>query len=162
MARKKGKKRTDKRQAKTPKRSQPKETQAQLRKVSANRLKQILAAHKKWLETKGKQGKRADLSRANLQEANLWGTNLQKAYRYNANLQEASLVKANLQGADLKGAQLQGAFFYFANLQEAELKQANLEDAEALTQEQLNGACGDEKTKLPFGLSIKLCPEDRK
>ncbi|MEE9595132.1 MAG: hypothetical protein V3V96_00020, partial [Acidiferrobacterales bacterium] len=71
MGRKKGKKLTDKRRAKTPKRPQSKKTQAQLRKVSASRLKQILAAHKKWLKTKGKQGNQAHLPGANLHEAHL-------------------------------------------------------------------------------------------
>ncbi len=96
MARKKGKKLTDKRQAKSPKRSQPKETQAQLRTVSANTLKQVLAAHKKWLETQGKQGKRADLRGANLQEAYLVEANLEEAYLSNANLQKADVRVSNL------------------------------------------------------------------
>jgi len=34
--------------------------------------------------------------------------------------------------------------------------------AGSLTQEQLDEACGDEKTKLPPGLSIKPCPDDSK
>ena len=92
MARKKGKKLTDKRQAKTPKRSQPKETQAQLRAVSASRLKQILEAHEEWLEPDGKEGKRADLTKANLGGANLQGADLVRA-----NLHEAHLTGANLQ-----------------------------------------------------------------
>ena len=145
MARKKGKKLTNKRQAKTPKRSQPKETQTQLRKVSANRLKQILAAHKKWLETKGKQGTRADLSGANLQEADLTGANLQQAILWGANLQEAHLTDANLQGADLGDASLQEADLLGANLQGADLFVANLQGAdlrevEAVTASQIKRA----------------------
>ncbi len=134
MARKKGKKLTDKRQAKTPKRPQPKETQAQLRKVSANKLKQILAAHKKWLETKGKQGNQAHLPGANLQRAHLEEANLQEAFLIKTNLQKAHLRGANLQRADLRSAnlsfaQLQGADLSFAQLQGAKLSRANLQGA---------------------------------
>ncbi len=144
MGRKKGKKLTDKRQAKTPKRSQPKETQAPVHKVSANKLKQILAAHKQWLETKGKQGnqarlrganlQRAHLEEANLQEAFLIKTNLQRAHLEEANLQEAFLIKTNLQKAHLRGANLQradlrSANLSFAQLQGAKLSRANLQGA---------------------------------
>ena len=44
---------------------------AELREVSEEELKQILAAHATWVETDGKEGERADLSRANLEEAEL-------------------------------------------------------------------------------------------
>ena len=53
---------------------------------------------------------------------------------------------ANLQGANLQGANLQGA---------------NLRLAENLTQQQLDGACGDEETKLSEGLTIRTCPEEQ-
>ncbi len=103
--------------------------QAQLRKVSASRLKQILAAHKKWLKTKGKQGNQAHLPGANLHQAHLKGANLQKAQLEEASLQEAHLTGANLQGAILYGANLQGAYLYGANLQGAYLQEANLQGA---------------------------------
>ena len=93
----------------------PEDEGDELREVSDEELKQILAAHETWLETRGEKGK-ADLSRTDLQGANL----------LRANLQEANLGSANLQGADLTGAQY-------------------------LTREQLDEACGDDKTKLPFG-----------
>ncbi len=44
---------------------------AKLREVSEEGLKRILAAHETWLETGGKEGKRADLSRTDLKEADL-------------------------------------------------------------------------------------------
>ena len=69
---------------------------AKLREVSEEELKQILAAHKTWLETGGDEGKQADLSRANLQDANL----------VSASLQNANLVSANLQGINFQGADL--------------------------------------------------------
>ncbi len=73
----------------------------------------ILEAHRKWGESEGKEGKKADLARANLRGAHL----------FEANLQGASLNEANLQGAKLTGANLEGA-----NLSEADLRGANLEN----------------------------------
>ncbi len=64
----------------------------------------ILAAHRMWVESEGKEGERADLVEANLQEAYLGEANLQEANLYEANLQEAYLVEANLQEATLVGA----------------------------------------------------------
>ncbi len=65
-----------------------------LRDVSPNELKEILEAHRMWVESEGKEGERADLVEANLQGA----------YLVEANLQGAFLVEANLQGAYLVGA----------------------------------------------------------
>ncbi len=77
-------------------------------------LQKILEEHRKWVESEGKEGERAnlwranlreaDLSGANLREADLQGTNLQGAKLYEANLQEANLNGANLREADLSGA----------------------------------------------------------
>ncbi len=61
--------------------------------------------------------------------------------------QLACLGGANLTGADLFAADLQGA---------------NLTKAKNLTREQLDEACGDDKTKLPDDLAdyqMKPCPE---
>ncbi len=119
---------------------------AKLREVSEEELKQILAAHETWLETDGGEGERADLSRTELQGANLIGAKLQGADLYRAKLQGADLRRADLQGADLRRADLQGA---------------NLKEAELLTQQQLDKACGDEETKLSEGLTIETCSEDQ-
>ena len=99
------------------------------REVSKDELQRGLEAHEKWVHSDGKDGTQADLTDANLQGADL----------RNANLQGANLFRANLQGANLQGANLQGA--------------------KHLTQMQLDQACGDEKTKLSPGLSIKPCPK---
>jgi uncharacterized protein YjbI with pentapeptide repeats len=103
--------------------------QPQYREVSQEELKQILAAHKKWLETKGKQGKRAYLGDANLQEANLWRANLQEADLGDANLEKADLWRANLQEADLMEANLEEANLLRADLRKANLRKANLRKA---------------------------------
>ncbi len=75
-----------------------------LREVSPEELAKILEAHRKWVESEGKEGERANLYRANLQEADLRGAKLQGADLRGANLQGANLGGANLQGANLGGA----------------------------------------------------------
>ena len=104
---------------------QPDEEEPRFREVGEEELKRILAAHKKWLESDGKEGKRADLSNAHLSGANLRWANLREANFENANLSEADLHKAGLSGADLRGAHL-----YKANLREADLRGAKLQGAE--------------------------------
>ncbi len=60
-----------------------------LRDVSPNELKEILEAHRKWVESEGKEGERADLNEANLQ---------------GAYLQEADLRGASLTASQVKVA----------------------------------------------------------
>ena len=62
-------------------------------KIGNEELQEILAQHKRWVESEGKEGTKARLRGANLQEADL----------REANLQEARLRGANLQGAELRG-----------------------------------------------------------
>ena len=65
--------------------------------ITATELKSILAEHKLWIESAGKQGTRAILTGANLEGADLRGANLM-----DANLTGADLRYANLTGADLR------------------------------------------------------------
>ncbi len=150
---------------------------AKLREVSEEDLKRILAAHEAWVETGGEKGEQADLSDANLSDANLNGAKLQGAGLTGANLQGARLYGANLQGAILAFANLQEADLSFANLQEAILRLANLQgadlsfaklqgadltEAKNLSREQLDKACGDDKTTLPDYLAdyqMNPCPK---
>ncbi len=95
-----------------------------LREVSPEELAKILEAHRKWVESEGKEGERANLYRANLQRADLREANLQRADLSNANLEEAflggaNLLLANLEKANLQGANLEGANLYWANLRGA-------------------------------------------
>jgi len=92
-------------------------------------LRKILEAHRKWIESEGKEGERTDLVEANLQGADLDGANLQEANLYEANLQGAKLRGAKLQGAKLSEAKLQGAKLSEANLRGAYLDGANLRGA---------------------------------
>ncbi len=57
--------------------------------ITAGELSKILKEHKRWYDTDKEEGKRADLSGANLSDADLRG--------------------ANLSGADLRSADLSGA-----------------------------------------------------
>ena len=113
--------------------------------IPQKELEQILSAHETWVETAGKEGARADLSRAYLEAANLEGAclnganlegailrraNLEGAILMDANLQHADLIDANLQGADLIHTKLQGAKLGRANLQEAILEEASLQGAD--------------------------------
>ena len=83
----------------------------------------ILASHAGWLKG-AHEGKRANLSVANLRNANLIGANLRSA-----DLSGADLSGADLSGADLRNANLRGADLRNANLRGADLRNANLDFA---------------------------------
>lgn len=53
------------------------EAQAELREISEEELKKILGDHKKWLESDGEEGKKAELKETNLKKANLKDASLQ-------------------------------------------------------------------------------------
>ena len=93
-------------------------------------LRQILEAHRKWVESEKKQGKRANLRDANLRGANLYRANLQRAIFIRANLQGIHLYRANLRGANLRDAKLQGARLIESDVSGADLTKANLQKAE--------------------------------
>jgi len=118
---------------------EPQEQAAERPPIHPELLRKILEAHRKWVESEGKEGERADLVEANLQEADLDGANLQEANLYEANLQGTYLVEANLQGAYLVEANLQEAFLDEANLKGAKLRGANLQGAK-LSEAKLQGA----------------------
>ena len=109
-------------------------------KLTPEQLGEILEKHRKWVESEGKNGEKADLFGAHLQKADLCGANLreasllfaelQEADLGQANLQETDLFGANLQKADLCGANLQEASLLFAKLQGADLREANLQEAD--------------------------------
>ena len=99
-------------------------------KISAERLREIIDSHGKWLLGE-EGGQRADLQDAYLQGADLQGAylrgaDLQGAYLQRADLRGAYLQGADLQGADLRGADLQGAYLQGAYLRGAYLQGAYL------------------------------------
>ncbi len=82
--------------------------------IPPKKLREILEAHRKWVDSEAKEGERADLHEANLEKAYLNRANLQKANLRGANLQRADLRGANLQGADLQWGNLRGAYLVLA------------------------------------------------
>jgi uncharacterized protein YjbI with pentapeptide repeats len=116
----------------------------------------------------------ANLSGADLTDANLHLANLTGADLSDANLTDANLHRANLSGAQLHGTNLSGADLSRANLTDASLRLvrdhrrgmvrhliANLSGANLthanLSGANLRGACGDDMTQLPEGLTIERC-----
>ena len=87
-------------------------------------LKKILEEHLLWLNGKG--GRRADLSGANLSDADLSNANLSGADLSGANLCDADLRCADLIDANLSGADLSCANLFGTNLRCADLSNANL------------------------------------
>jgi hypothetical protein len=100
---------------------------------TADQLSRILREHKRWCDTYGYEGKKADLSGASL---------------YKADLSDAELSSAELDGADLRGACLEGANLSGAHLSYADLSGANLIRIRGLTIEQLSSVETLYKAKL--------------
>ena len=83
----------------------------ELRNISKEELDKIIYNHKKWLQSDGAEGERANLSSADLSSADL-------SY---ANLSSADLSYADLSYADLRSADLRSANLSSANLISADL-----------------------------------------
>lgn len=123
--------------------------------------------------------KRSDLRHTDMRRADLAGSEFIASDFKGADLTSASAQKvdfsgshfigarfdhANLQGAKLDGALLKHTQFGNAMLKEASFTGANLSDANlsqvrGLEQSQLNDACGNPATQLPFGLTVAYCVE---
>ena len=121
------------------------DTQGKLRQISIDELKQILEEHQKWLKSKGKEGKRADLHLINLkkinmkkailafadmQQSNLFGVNLQQANLIRTNLKKSYLSQANLKMANLFRANLEGAEIIGSILRNSNLRETNLKNSD--------------------------------
>ena len=119
-----------------------------MKKITEEELKTILEQHTLWLDSNGKEGKRADLTGANLTCTNLTGADLT-----GADLTDADLTWADLTGANLTSADLYGACLYGANLFGADLTGANLIDSE-LEYANLNDTILDEKEQCRNGIVL--------
>jgi uncharacterized protein YjbI with pentapeptide repeats len=97
----------------------------------------------------------ANLTSANLTGANLTAAQLVRAGLFLADLHTANLSNANLGDTNLTNTNLSGTNLTGANLTGANLASANLSDADGLAQQQLDTACGNARTRLPTGLSVK-------
>ena len=100
-----------------------------MRAITAEKLKDILAKHKKWLNDE-EGGEQADLRFADLYSADLQCANLQGADLYGANLRHVDLRCANLRNVDLRGANLRHADLRCANLRCANLRNVDLYSAD--------------------------------
>ena len=87
---------------------------------------QTLRDHAVWLETRGKEGARAQLQGKDLSGANLAEADLSNANLRGTDLSGADCSRANFEGADLRQAVLSGARSQGANLYHAKLRHADL------------------------------------
>ena len=100
-----------------------------MEKIDQETLSAILKEHQLWLDSRGENGERADLSNKSLKLANLEGADLRKADLRRVNLEGADLLIADLAGANLEGANLAGANLAETNLEGAYLRETNLAGA---------------------------------
>jgi uncharacterized protein YjbI with pentapeptide repeats len=115
-------------------------------------LKDVLTAHSAWLRSEGKEGRRAELRGALLQEADLHDVDLREADLQGAKLSVADLMRTNLSRANLQGVDFWMADMKDTNLVGALLQGANLSDVTNLTAGQIASAITDDTTILPAGL----------
>lgn len=122
----------------------------ELQQISDDELINILEDHNKWLESKGKEGRQADLSESDLsdmklQDSNLGKANLRGAMLAGANFKNAKLYKADFQHANLNGANLKKANLNEANLQETQLIGASLQKTKLYKADLQNAYCSGAK-----------------
>ena len=90
--------------------------------ISNKQLETILFEHKQWLESKGEEGARANLSNLDLRGIDLKNSSLMRAILRGVNLSGVSLEGADLREADLAGSSLEGV-----NLKDAKITGTNFE-----------------------------------
>jgi uncharacterized protein YjbI with pentapeptide repeats len=105
----------------------------------------------------------ADLSDAVLNHAELTNPRFDNAILRGAKLRQILVAGGSFRGADLSQADLTWARFEDVDMRDAILAGARLGGAVLTTakleMEQLEEACGDESTKLPFAYTLRPCPE---
>src|ERR1700680_2632908 len=103
--------------------------QAPLRAMSADEIGQMLAAHRLYVETERRRGRRADFGSVDLSGLDFSGLNLRRIKMDGAVLKGANLVRTGLRKANLVGTILQQARLDGADLSGARLSGANLVSA---------------------------------
>ncbi|MFK0383446.1 pentapeptide repeat-containing protein [Agrobacterium sp. NPDC090273] len=127
---------------------------------------------------------RSDFTSADATNAKFVNAEMQRAQFEKAKLDGADFTKAELGRADFEGASLQGVKFTLTNLSRARFEGAtlggpvdfsnafllltriegvDLSSATGLAQSQIELSCGNDKTKLPAGLTVPSswpCAED--
>lgn len=106
----------------------------------------------------------ANLSNSKFADANLSRANLSRAIFSQTDFKGAEFEGANLTAAQFQGGQFQNARFagtilLDANLDNANFSGADMSTAQGLKQVQLDSACGDDRTRLPVGLSLPYCED---
>src|ERR1700733_10600531 len=102
-------------------------------------LEEALGNHKQWLDSRGVEGKKANLRAAKLEGTELISANLRYADLQDANLKAADLLLADLRNTCMVRANLQDSCLVGANLEGANLEGASLESAMGLVPRQLAG-----------------------
>ena len=107
-------------------------------------------------DLRGTDLQKVNLKNAGMKEARLQFCNLNGADLENTNLKKAKLQETNLQSSNLKNAQLNGAGLFEANLQYANLENADLTGAQfnedtLFNQANLKGANLSQATGLSSG-----------
>ena len=99
-----------------------------------------LAAHKEWLDSHGKIGKKADFAEAELPHSDLISVDLRHGDLQGANLKSSDLLLADLRDSCLVRTNLEECCLVGANLEGANLEGATLDGALGLLPRQLAGA----------------------
>lgn len=73
------------------------------------------------------------------------------------NFRAASFRDADLSGANISDSKLDDADFTGAIFSATQARGTDFTRAKGLTQAQLNGTCGDAKTRAPAGLKVPMC-----
>ena len=94
--------------------------------MEQEKLNGILQAHKKWLDSNGEEGARADLRGDNLRYADLRYADLRDANLRYADLRHVDLRHVDLSGTDLSDTDLRGADLRDADLCDADMDYAAL------------------------------------
>jgi uncharacterized protein YjbI with pentapeptide repeats len=100
-----------------------------MKKFTVDEITEILRKHMLWRVNK-EGGVRADLSGANLRDANMYEAELRDANLCKADLAGAILVSADLYGANMHNADLRGVDLRKADLRLADLRGAGLRFAD--------------------------------
>jgi len=115
----------------------------------------------------GTNFRRADLTRGQFQGGDFRQTSFQRATATDVNFQNANfteakldhinLHKATLDGGNFKGVTFGNAILLDATMMATDISGADLSMTQGLKQEQLDAACGNMHTRLPYGLSVPYC-----
>ena len=103
-----------------------------------------------------------DLTNQCVKGGDLTGADFDRARLVLACMSKANFRSASFRGADLSGANLADSRLDDADLSDAVLtvtsiKGTDLSRAKGLTQGQVDGACGDAKSRVPSGLQVRQC-----